>query len=117
MAAEWAQLGLRFLIGGTVVSFFAVLGEIFRPKSFAGLFGAAPSIALATLGLTIAHDGKAYAAIEARSMIFGAIAFFCYASATSWMLMRFKPRTLTATIAQLPVWLGVSFGLLFLFSS
>jgi hypothetical protein len=80
MSSDLAQLGLRFLIGGAVVSFFAVLGEIFRPKSFAGLFGAAPSIALATLGLTIAHDGKAYAAIEARSMIFGAIAFFCYAA-------------------------------------
>lgn len=117
MSAGLIQLGLRFLIGGTVVSFFAVLGEIFRPKSFAGLFGAAPSIALATIGLTIAHDGNAYAAIEARSMIFGSIGFFCYASATSWLLMRFRPRTLTATIAMLPVWLGVSLGLVFLFSS
>jgi hypothetical protein len=116
MSSDLAQLGLRFLIGGTVVSFFAVLGEIFRPKSFAGLFGAAPSIALATLGLTIAHDGKAYAAIEARSMLFGAIAFFCYASAASWLLMRFKPRTLTATVALMPIWLCVSFGLSFLLS-
>jgi hypothetical protein len=116
MSSNLIELGLRFLIGGTVVSFFAVLGEIFRPKSFAGLFGAAPSIALATLGLTIAHDGKVYAAVESRSMIFGAVAFFCYASAASWLLMRFKPRTLTATIALLPIWLGVSFGLSYLFS-
>jgi hypothetical protein len=50
-------------------------------------------------------------------MIFGSIGFFCYASATSWLLMRFRPRTLTATIAMLPVWLGVSLGLVFLFSS
>ena len=47
----------RFFIGGLIVSFFAVLAEMFRPKSFAGLFGAAPSIALATLGLTIASHG------------------------------------------------------------
>ena len=40
------ELLARFLIGGVIVSFFAVLGEMFRPKSFAGLFGAAPSIAL-----------------------------------------------------------------------
>lgn len=46
---------VRFLVGGLVVSSFAVLGEIFRPKSFAGIFGAAPSIALATFG---AHDRK-----------------------------------------------------------
>jgi transposase len=31
------------------VSAFAALGDTLRPKSFAGLFGAAPSIALATL--------------------------------------------------------------------
>ena len=39
---------IRFFVGGVVVSVFAALAEIFRPKSFAGLFGAAPSIALAT---------------------------------------------------------------------
>ena len=49
-----AELVFRFLIGGAVVSFFAVFAEIFRPKSFAGLFGAAPSIALATIGIAIA---------------------------------------------------------------
>ena len=42
---------IRFLVGGVVVSAFAMLGDILRPKSFAGLFGAAPSVALATLGI------------------------------------------------------------------
>jgi hypothetical protein len=104
------ELIARFLIGGVIVSFFAVLAEIFRPKSFAGLFGAAPSIALATIGITIASHGKAYAAVEARSMIFGAIAFFCYASATSWILKRYKPSALAATVALMPVWFAVSFA-------
>jgi hypothetical protein len=27
----------RFLIGGAVVSSFAILGDLFKPKSFAGL--------------------------------------------------------------------------------
>jgi Protein of unknown function (DUF3147) len=106
---------IRFLIGGIVVSSFAVLGEIFRPKSFAGLFGAAPSIALATFGLTIAKQGKPYAEIEARSMILGAIAFFVYASAVSFILMRFKPHALKTTITLMPIWFGISFGLLYLF--
>ena len=105
------ELVLRFLIGGVVVSAFAALSEILRPKSFAGLFGAAPSIALATLGITIAKSGKLYAATEARSMIVGAVAFFCYASATSWVLMRYKPHALTAALALLPIWFGASFGL------
>ena len=40
---------IRFLVGGVVVSLFAVLGDVLRPKSFARLFGAAPSVALATI--------------------------------------------------------------------
>jgi hypothetical protein len=116
MSSSIGELALRFLIGGTIVTAFAVLGEIFRPKSFAGLFGAAPSLALATIGITISHHGKAYAAVEARSMIFGSVAFFCYACAASWLLMRFKPHALTTAIALLPIWLGASFGLWFLAS-
>lgn len=104
----------RFLIGGVVVSSFAVLAEVFRPKSFAGLFSAAPSVALATLGITIFHEGKLYASTEARSMIFGATAFFCYAAAASWLLMRAKTRALTATVALLPIWFGVSSALWYL---
>lgn len=107
------ELALRFLIGGAIVSMFAVLAEIFRPKSFAGLFGAAPSIALATMGITIAVHGKAYVALEARSMVLGAIAFFVYASAAAWLLMRFRPPALTTTLALLPIWLGASLGLWF----
>src|ERR1700744_3210483 len=40
---------VRFLVGGIVVSAFAVISDVLRPKSFAGLFCAAPSLALATL--------------------------------------------------------------------
>lgn len=105
------ELVIRFIIGGSIVTSFAILGEILRPKSFAGLFGAAPSIALATVGITIAHQGKAYAATEAHSMVFGSIAFFFYASAASWFLMRFKSHALIATIGLLPLWLAISFGL------
>ena len=60
---------MRLLAGGVAVSAFALLGDLLRPKSFAGLFGAAPSVALATLILTAAKQGKVYASIEARSMI------------------------------------------------
>ena len=108
MHVEIGELLARFLIGGAIVCFFAVLAEMFRPKSFAGLFGAAPSIALATIGITIAGHGNVYAALEARSMIFGAIAFLLYAACVSWMLLRFKPRALTATIALMPVWFAAS---------
>jgi len=104
------EMVLRFAIGGVVVSLFAVLGDVFRPKSFAGLFGAAPSIALATLGLTIARNGGDYAAMESRSMLLGAAAFCVYAVLVSWVMMRWKPSTLKTTLALMPVWLAVSLG-------
>ncbi|HWE85569.1 MAG TPA: DUF3147 family protein [Terracidiphilus sp.] len=107
---------IRFLVGGAVVSFFAVLAEVFRPKSFAGLFGAAPSIALATIGVTIARNGRLYADVEARSMIFGAVGFFCYACLASWVLMRFRRPALVVTTLLLPVWLGASIALFSLVS-
>src|ERR1700735_4138700 len=87
---------IRFLIGAVAVSIFAVLGDLFKPKSFAGLFGAAPSVALATLGLTVASEGSHFAVTEAGSMIAGAIAFFVYASCVSWILMRGR--------SSLPFW-------------
>jgi len=102
---------IRFLIGAVAISIFAVLGDLFKPKSFAGLFGAAPSVALASLGLTVASDGSRFAATEAGSMIAGAIAFFVYASCVSWILMRGRFSALWVTISSLPVWAGVALGL------
>ena len=51
-----------FVVGGLVVSLFAAFGDLLKPKSFAGLFAAAPSVALATLGLTMLTNGPLYAA-------------------------------------------------------
>lgn len=108
------QIFIRFLVGGVVVSAFALIGDLLKPKSFAGLFGAAPSVALATLGLTVAKEGASYAANEARSMMVGAIAFFAYASFVSWIMMRRRPKALWITIGSIPIWLGVAFGLWYL---
>jgi hypothetical protein len=104
----------RFLIGGAVVSAFSALGDILKPKSFAGLFGAAPSVALATLALTIATDGASYAATEARSMIAGALAMFVYASSVLWVMFKYKPPALLVSTSLIAAWLVMSFGIWFL---
>lgn len=106
-----SQILIRFLVGGAVVSAFAIIGDLLKPKSFAGLFGAAPSVALATLGLTVATEGASYAASEARSMMAGAIAFMAYASCVSWVMMRYKAKALWVTVGAVPLWLGIAFGL------
>lgn len=82
------QQVLRFVVGGALVSLFAVLGDLFKPKSFAGIFAAAPSVALATLILTLRTKGSAYSVLEVRSMVVGAIALFGYTTTVSWSLYR-----------------------------
>jgi Protein of unknown function (DUF3147) len=106
------DLAVRFLVGGIVVSLFAALGDVLRPRSFAGLFSAAPSIALATVSLTIHKEGKLYAAQEAKTMLLGAIAFLVYAVLASAVLRRRKFSALATSVALMPIWFGISFGLL-----
>jgi hypothetical protein len=95
-----AELALRFAVGGALVSLFAATGEAFKPKTFAGLFGAAPSVAIATLTLAYFKETKQYVAVESGSMLIGCVALLVYSAtcvaATKWQ--------------RLPVWLGAGFA-------
>jgi Protein of unknown function (DUF3147) len=103
---------LRFLVGGIAVSAFAALGDAIRPKTFAGLFGAAPSIALATVLIALSRQGADFVAIEARSMILGALALGAYCWTVCVLLQKFGMSSLPATMAALLVWSAVAFGTL-----
>jgi hypothetical protein len=103
---------LRFLAGGIAVSAFAALGDAIRPKTFAGLFGAAPSIALVTLLIALSQQGAGFVAIEARSMILGALALAAYSWTVCVLLQKFRMSSLTATMAAFLVWSAVAFGTL-----
>lgn len=105
---------IRFLAGGAVVSAFAMLGDLLRPKSFAGLFAAAPSVALATLGIAVYQHGAHYATLQTQAMIAGAIALAVYSVVVCQILARAQLRALPATLLSLVVWLIVAFGLLML---
>ena len=102
---------IRFIAGGLIVSLFALAGDILRPKSFAGLFSAAPSVALVTLALAFSRHGGGYVATEGRSMILGAIALAVYSMLVCQLLMRARCSALTATLAAIAAWLGVAIGL------
>jgi hypothetical protein len=106
---------IRFVVGGVVVSVFAMLGDLVKPKSFAGLFGAAPSVAMATIFLTLMREGRAFMAIEAHSMIAGAIAFFVYSCIAAHVLYKGKWSALRVTSSTLLVWAGAATGLWLIF--
>jgi hypothetical protein len=101
----------RSIPGGWLVRFrLCVLADLLKPKSFAGLFGAAPAIALATLSLTIGKEGASYAALEARSMIGGAFAFYVYACCVGRGMARATYSAKTIAFALLPVWFIIAAG-------
>ena len=102
--------GFEQLVGGFAVSAFSILGDMFRPKSFAGLFGAAPSIALATLAIVVVQKGAPYAAVEGRSMMVGAFALLVYTIFVCGLLKIWQVRALPATLVSLVPWIVVAIG-------
>jgi hypothetical protein len=82
-------IGLKALAGGTLVAGFSVLGDLLKPKAFAGIFGAAPSVALASLLITAVTSGGSKAATSAHGMIAGAVGMVCYCIAASALVKRF----------------------------
>jgi hypothetical protein len=80
---------VRFIAGGPIVSVFAILGDVLRPKSFAGLFSAAPSVALVTLTLALIKQGPQLC--QSRRAVDGARRRGAlYSFAVCQLLMRFR---------------------------
>jgi len=90
------DLILRFALGGVAVSLFAALAELFKPKTFSGILGAAPAVALVSLALTFQQRGSAVVRDHALGMMFGGVGFLAYACSC----------VLTTAQSRLPVWLG-----------
>lgn len=105
------ELLLRFLIGGAVVCVFSAISAVIKPQSFAGIFGAAPSVALATLGLTFVLKPAAYVAAEGHAMLAGAVALGVYCLFVAWLFLHFKHHPLLEATVPWLLWLGVAFGL------
>lgn len=91
------ELAVRFVLGGLIVSLFSVAGELWRPKTFSGLFGAAPSVALASLARQAVDDDRG-----GRLGSVGLIAF----ALVVWALARSWPPAAVPAAATV-AWLAV----------
>jgi len=111
MPKEAPLLLLRALLGGTAVSVFAVFGEVLQPKKFAGLFAAAPAVAIASLGITAATKGVSAVQSNALGMACGAAGMVAYCLVTVFVLRHVGAGKGSA--ATLLVWAAVA-GLSFL---
>jgi hypothetical protein len=88
-ATHLIAVGLKGLLGGTLVVAFSALGDTLKPKAFAGLFAAAPSVALASLVVTALTSGPSKAAVSSRGMIAGAVGMVAYCIAATALVKRF----------------------------
>jgi hypothetical protein len=106
---EIGVLALRGLAGGSLVVLFAMISEAVKPKAFAGLFSAAPSVAIASLAITVLTDGPAKARESSIGMVVGGVgmaACCLLAVAAIPKLKAFK-----GSLVAMAGWVTVSLGL------
>lgn len=76
---------VKGLVGGVLVVLFALIGEVIRPRSLAGLTSSAPSVATAGLLVTLLTSGALMAWDLSLGMIAGAgsLVVWCLIGATA----------------------------------
>jgi len=104
--ADAVAVIVKALAGGLLVVVFSLLSESLQPKRFAGLFGAAPAVAIAGLAVTLVSKGVVDARDGSLGMIAGCFGMAAYACAAVLLLKRMPP--IVASVAGLAVWLGIA---------
>ena len=107
---------IKGLAGGALVVAFALLSEGLSPKRFAGLFSAAPAVAIAGLTVVVIGETTHKAHENALGMIAGGFGMMAYAAAVVPLLRRKRASvaatlalfawTAVAAVAAVPVMLG-----------
>src|SRR2546423_1529239 len=122
-------IALKAVTGGIAVVGFSLLGQAGRPKRFSGLFAAAPSVALASLAMTVIAKGAGGAVPHALALIekkegtgkawadgnggvLGALGLAAFAL-TTMLLLHWNP--FAALLLALLAWAAVTGSLYFLF--
>lgn len=108
MLKDAVTTAIQAVAGGTLVVAFALLGEVVRPKRLAGLFSAAPSIAIAGLAVTVVAAGSVPASHAAFTMMLGAAGFVGF-STTARLLLR-RTSAVGASAAGCVVWIAIAVG-------
>jgi uncharacterized membrane protein (GlpM family) len=78
----------KALIGGLAVVGFSLIGHAGHPKRFAGVFSAAPSVALASLGITVFSKGADGALPYAQGMLIGSAGMLAYCLVSLYLVER-----------------------------
>jgi hypothetical protein len=104
-----AYIAIKALAGGLLVVAFSLVGEVLQPKRFAGVFSAAPAIALASLLLTAYLKGATMATPQAAGMLVGSVGMIVYCFFSLFAVDRFK--AMVGSIGAWVTWFAVAGGL------
>ena len=96
-------------IGGAVVVVFSALGEVVRPRGLAGITSGAPSIAVASLAVTVVASGVIAATDLARGMVAGAFGLVAWCLVGAAAVKRFG--ALKGSMATTGLWFVTAFSL------
>jgi hypothetical protein len=100
------EIGAKAVGGAVLVVLFALLAETLAPKRFAGIFAGAPSVALASLVVTLLAKGTADAGTASAGMIAGAIGFVAAGLVAPPLMRRWG--TTKGVASALGIWLVVA---------
>lgn len=107
--ADVGMLALHGVAGGALVVLFALIGEVVKPKAFAGLFSAAPAVAVASLALTIFTHGPARAHQASVGMVIGAVGMVACCILAVATIPRIE--SLRGSLVSWLGWAAISLGL------
>jgi len=99
-------LAVKALAGGVLVCAFALISESVSPKRFAGLFSAAPAVAIAGLIVVLVDKGAHDARENTLGMLAGCAGMAAYALAAVVLLRRMS--ALAASMLALAAWFAVA---------
>ena len=102
-------IALKAVSGGIAVVGFSLLGQAGRPKRFSGLFAAAPSVALASLAMTVIAKGAGGAVPYAQGMLMGSAGMVAYCLVSLYLVERLH--ALLGSILAWLAWFVVAGGL------
>lgn len=105
-------LAAKAVIGGLAVVAFSLIGEAGRPKRFAGLFSAAPSVAIASLAITVIAKGANGTVPYARGMLIGSAGMLAYCLVSLFLLERLH--ALLGSLLAWLAWFAVAGGIYFM---
>jgi uncharacterized membrane protein (GlpM family) len=106
MAQTVVEVLVKAVAGGALVLAFAALAETLTPKRLAGVFSAAPSVALASIVVTAVFSGLPDVRASARGMVLGAAAFTVYCVVVVPLVKRWG--AVRGSAAALVAWLVVA---------